>query len=182
MLENSEKDSLQNNGVEVSVNINGEDLNFIIYDELPIMNKLAIIDSIMNVVIIDEVDYQRIDRNIADRLLKFLIIQNHTNIPLTKIKEEDTIESIFDFLDTLGTKGVEDIINTINNELNISIYDELKTMLENSIQEFYESRRFRNSFLTRIMDSLSNVREEDITKIDEVVNKLKNILNQNKKN
>ncbi|MFR4987171.1 MAG: hypothetical protein ACLUCH_07240 [Lachnospirales bacterium] len=167
MLEKIKEKYMQEKSVSVSIKVREMPFSFTIGKEPTTLEKIAIVSTALDIAIVDDIDIQTIDRNVANKLLQFLIIQSCTDIELPKDEnkndKDNTIEEIFEFLDILGEKGVKDILRLVDNKLEIkNLYKELSYMLDNSIKEYYEIRRFRNSSLSKIMNFLSNIDSKDI--------------------
>lgn len=183
MLEKIKEKYIKDKSINVSIKVREIPFNFKIGNELSMMQKLAIVQTALDIATVKEVedetvDVETVDRNVANKLLEFLIIQNCTDIDLPKGEEnQGTIEEIFEFLDILGEKGVRDILKTIDIKLNTkNLYKELSYMLDNSIKEYYEVRRFRNSFLSKIINLFNNVDKEDVNSLkSNLENILKNL-------
>lgn len=159
MLEKIKEKYFEEKNLKVQIKVRDIPLSFSIIKEPTNMDKMSMVETALNVSIIDDVDTDKFDRNIANKILEFLIIQNCTDLQLlsNENNEEDTILKIFEALDILGEKGVKDILEVINASLNVTnLYQELSSMLDNNIKEYYKIREFRNSFLSRIINLISN--------------------------
>lgn len=183
MLEKIKEKYMEDKSINVSIKVREIPFSFKIGNELSTMEKLAIVDTALDIATIEDVDIEKIDRNIANKLLQYLIIQSCTDIELPKDEKgndsQGTIEEIFEFLDILGEKGIRDILKTIDSKLNTkNLYKELTFMLDNSIKEHYEVRRFRNSFLSKIISLLGNIDSKDIEALKSLEPQLTDILNK----
>lgn len=166
--------------VDVSIKIRGIPLSFKITKEINILTKIGMVSTALDIATVEDTDFQTFDRNIANKILEFLIIKECTNIEVFGDEEtEETIENIFEFLDILGENGIKSILRIINETLNIkNLYKELSYMLENNIKEFYEIRRFKNSSISRIINLLSNIDEGGLELLKELEPKLNKVLDK----
>lgn len=183
MLNKIREKYINNKPINVSIKIREIPFNFRICNELSIMDKMAIVSTALDIAIVNDSDVEMANRNVANKVLQYLIIQSCTDIELLKDEngndKDGTIEEIFEVLDILGEKGIRDILKVINVKLGVkNLYKELSYMLDNNIKEYNEVRRFRNSFMSKLINLIANIDLKDIETLKSLYPKLTNILDK----
>lgn len=183
MLNKIREKYINNKPINVSIKIREIPFNFRICNELSIMDKMAIVSTALDIAIVNDSDVEMVNRNVANKVLQYLIIQSCTDIELLKDEngndKDGTIEEIFEVLDILGEKGIRDILKVINVKLGVkNLYKELSYMLDNNIKEYNEVRRFRNSFMSKLINLIANIDLKDIETLKSLYPKLTNILDK----
>lgn len=183
MLNKIREKYISNKPINVSIKIREIPFNFRICNELSIMDKMAIVSTALDIAIVNDSDVEMVNRNVANKVLQYLIIQSCTDIELLKDEngndKDGTIEEIFEVLDILGEKGIRNILKVIDVKLGVkNLYKELSYMLDNNIKEYNEVRRFRNSFMSKLINLIANIDLKDIETLKSLYPKLTNILDK----